>query len=316
MSSWKALILMTVAVVSGLAPLLVAQSPVILGESYRSPIHNGLALGQVITLYVQATVGPFTPINLKADLVGGRLPRSLGDVTVRFGVSRPEVDGAIFSVETLPLCPSGSSLETCTPVYAITVQVPYELGRLQPLRYGDYFSAWVGIKGVLSGRTLWGLRQASPRFLGECGAACLPALFHGDGTVVSERAPAKAGETLIVYAYGLGLTAPEVPTGERAPTAPLAVSIGATYNFLYLDYRPDSRSRQNPPPASQLEFYPHLKAVEPTFVGLSPGSIGLYQINFQLPPAPVKIPECLPTNVTIGLGDGISFCMETSKGLP
>jgi uncharacterized protein (TIGR03437 family) len=82
--------------------------------------------------------------------------------------------------------------------------------------------------------------------------------------------PAKAGETLIVWAIGLGATNPPVETGAAAP---YAVAV----------FTPEVRL---------LGF----RDVQPAFAGLSPGSAGLYQVI-------VKVPDEVPrgmTNISLG----------------
>jgi uncharacterized protein (TIGR03437 family) len=83
--------------------------------------------------------------------------------------------------------------------------------------------------------------------------------------------PAKPGDTLIIYAIGLGATSPPVASGAPAPAAE---------------------------PFARLTTTPHVSfgssisalAVEPAFAGLTPGFAGLYQLN-------VVIPEDVPKGV-------------------
>jgi len=72
--------------------------------------------------------------------------------------------------------------------------------------------------------------------------------------------PVKAGELLILWAIGLGPTNPAVPDGQPAPGSPPAVvTLVPTVSFDGV-------------PAS------------PSFAGLSPGSVGLYQVIVPVPP--------------------------------
>jgi uncharacterized protein (TIGR03437 family) len=93
---------------------------------------------------------------------------------------------------------------------------------------------------------------------------------------------ARPGDTLIIYAIGLGDTNPFVATGAAAPSNPLARVTGTpTVNF-----------------GGGIGG----AVVNPDFVGLSPTSAGLYQIN-------VQIPEQAPkgtVNVTLAFGDSTS----------
>ena len=95
--------------------------------------------------------------------------------------------------------------------------------------------------------------------------------------------PANIGDNLIIYAIGLGDTSPVVATGAPAPSFPgLAAVIGtATVNF-----------------GGGIGG----AVVRPDFVGLSPTSAGLYQIN-------VRIPVGTPkgnVNLTLAFGDSTS----------
>jgi uncharacterized protein (TIGR03437 family) len=82
---------------------------------------------------------------------------------------------------------------------------------------------------------------------------------HGDGTLVNALKPAKPGETIAFYLTGLGATTPSVATGAQdvglAPVVtPVTVSVDSS------------------------------PAISPGYAGLTPGGIGLYQVNFQVPP--------------------------------
>jgi uncharacterized protein (TIGR03437 family) len=82
---------------------------------------------------------------------------------------------------------------------------------------------------------------------------------HADFSLVTEDAPAKPGEFLVAYLAGMGLTDNPVGTGAEAPSSPLA-AVNASASVAV-----DG------------------KAAPVQFAGLTPGFIGLYQINFQVP---------------------------------
>lgn len=83
---------------------------------------------------------------------------------------------------------------------------------------------------------------------------------HGVGSAyVTEANPAAQGEVVVIYLSGMGTTNPAVKSGEPAPSSPPAeVTVEPT---VTLDGQ----------------------AAPVQFAGLTPGFVGLYQVNFQVP---------------------------------
>ena len=109
-------------------------------------------------------------------------------------------------------------------------------------------------------------------------------IVNPDGSVPSSTHPAKVGDTLVIYSIGLGPTSPAAVTGASAPgVEPLARLVVA--------------------PA--VEFGTGLFGsipVTPAYAGLSPGSVGLYQVN-------ATIPQGIPSgtvNVSLVFPDSVS----------
>lgn len=78
--------------------------------------------------------------------------------------------------------------------------------------------------------------------------------------------PVKVGDTIVIYTIGLGPTSPSVASGTASPSSPLAKVPGTT-QVCFGVVTPFS-----PPPCAT-----------PSFVGLTPGFVGLYQINVTIP---------------------------------
>ena len=87
--------------------------------------------------------------------------------------------------------------------------------------------------------------------------------------------PVKAGDTVVIYMIGLGPTSPPVNSGEASPTNPLAtVPGGAKVCF------------------GGGGFGGTPLCTDAQFAGLTPGFVGLYQVN-------VAIPVGAPTGLTV-----------------
>ena len=97
---------------------------------------------------------------------------------------------------------------------------------------------------------------------------------HGsDYSLVTPENPAIAGEALVGYLTGMPDTKPLVKTGEPAPFDPLAIV--PQYNEVW----GSDVFRIEVAGAKATPFY----------VGLAPGLLGVYQINFVMPSAPAGL---------------------------
>jgi uncharacterized protein (TIGR03437 family) len=114
--------------------------------------------------------------------------------------------------------------------------------------------------------------------------ADLGAFQHAsDYSLVTEQNPALPGEVLVGYLTGLPGTQPTVPTGEAAPFSPLAVvpqpnTITSVDQFAILlngTVIANGCSVANVP----------CQASNVLFLGLAPGIVGVYQVNFVVPPS-------------------------------
>jgi uncharacterized protein (TIGR03437 family) len=139
----------------------------------------------------------------------------------------------------------------------------------------------------------------------------LGAFQHGgDYSLVTSEKPAKAGETIIGYATGLNPASPPVATGQPSPVTPLSYvpqlagpgQSGDTTGLII------NNSVVLP---NRFPYYYSPDADLP-FMGLTPGSVGLYQINFVLPQGlpsgnlPIRIRRwyCSPTTYDCGAPRG------------
>jgi len=136
------------------------------------------------------------------------------------------------------------------------------------------------------------------------GLPCSPMVTHANGSLVTAGSPAQYGEVVVAYAVGLGLTTPAVPTGQAAATAT------PTYETFVLDFnfRPNALAAQ-PIVASAIPDMTPILPI-PLYSGLTPGFVGLYQINFTVPPSPEGTQACagkVQSNLTVSVGGQYSF---------
>jgi uncharacterized protein (TIGR03437 family) len=136
-----------------------------------------------------------------------------------------------------------------------------------------------------------------------CPGSCVT---HANGSLVTIGSPAVPGEVVVIYAYGLGKTNPAVPTGQLTPTPAPVVAVAP---YVQFDFTPNAGQRQ---PSNLMTALPPAVSF-PEFAGLTPGTVGLYQINVKLPDTFPTVPACagsplglwtIYSNLTIQISDG------------
>ena len=311
-------------------PALVAAQNVITSAGYSSPAPVSAAPGQVITLFVDGAGKSLTvPVRATAGSAG-----TLAGISVTLRQFNSEQVVPIIEVRPLSTCPSGSlpnSKPPCATLAAITVQIPYELIPLCPLclRPISFPPPWLYV--TESGQAgaaievnpladqihvltscdaiLSRFGDAPPQNL--TGLRCGPMVTHADGALVSAGLPAQSGEHLTVWAVGLGYTDPAAITGQIVPQArTVTARLETDYSFRA------NALPVKPQPAAHILVFPDPFAV---YAALSQGFVGLYQINFTVPPVPPSTPPCaqsgtfgqganaVQSNLTVSFGGGFSF---------
>jgi uncharacterized protein (TIGR03437 family) len=133
----------------------------------------------------------------------------------------------------------------------INAQIPFEL---QP---GQQYQVIVSANGALTTPDSIQLSAATPGLAAFSDGTLIAQ--HSDGSLVSATSPAQAGEYLVAYLAGMGGTTVPVASGAGSPGSPLA------------------QPAETPVLTIDGNAYPIL------FAGLTPGLVGLYQMNFQAP---------------------------------
>jgi uncharacterized protein (TIGR03437 family) len=79
--------------------------------------------------------------------------------------------------------------------------------------------------------------------------------------------PVKVGDTIVIYALGLGPTSPPVTSGTASPGPPSLATVPGTTQVCF---------------GIETPFF-QAPCAKPLFVGLTPGYVGLYQVNVTIP---------------------------------
>jgi uncharacterized protein (TIGR03437 family) len=305
--------------------------PTLVGTGYVPALPSGISPGQIVRLQVAGLKsilprqdGSHGPRFQRAASVP--LPTTLAGISVtvrqfvrRFTSSTPVPlelrKAALVSVQQLDLCRADATTPDCITTL-ITAQMPVEL---QFNNVGNpFYSTEIVISeaGTDSRPFEVGVGDDQIHVVTDCDqgtwhqSSCRSIVAHPDGSLVSARSPAVAGETVVIYAWGLGRTTPTVKTGEIAPTpAPYSELFGSLGAKVRFDFSPNA----SPARTNEGEW---VKAF------LTPGQVGLYQINVQLPATFPPLRPCeeplLKSNLTINLSgvwstDGASICVQPEQ---
>ena len=321
-----------------LAPLL-GQTPIVMSAGYGPPAMIQVTPGQIVTLYISGTktILPSQSPSIKAATVP--LPTKLAGFTVTVRQGNNSYTAPLISVTQTSSCTDDNSSTQCI-ITALTVQIPFEIPILDyplPLT-GDLT---VNDNGSESAHFPIALTLDEIHILTVCDqlgtspltpSPCNGIVAHSDGTIVTGGSPATPGETVVIYAYGLGPTRPAVTTGTVTPT-PAPTLLGAANVTVQFDFRPNAGPAMphlsltgviSPTPITGSVASP-----TPLFVGLTPGQVGLYQVNVKLPDTIPPVPACtgvysclgsllkclVQSNLTIDIGgwssfDGAAICVQ------
>lgn len=304
-----------------------SSGPVLVGAGFSNPFPIAVAPGQLLTLFVQPPSG-YNP--------SGPPPT----VSATFvSPSSNELMPVLQINQTNGPCIVPSNATTCPNPLAVTVQIPLD-APLGPVVGSNIVVAPSFMNATVNGvATSFVVVQASqnhvhilnscdvieggsPSFPTSGGLPCPPMIVHADGKQVTAILPAQAGEELIAYATGLGQTTPALTTGQPAPqSAPAIAQFSLDFN-----YRPNALATQ--PGAIGTPV------LQPLFAGATQGFVGLYQINFIVPPPPAGLQPCVDfgvspntstgantvqSNLTVSVGTNVSFdgagiCVQPPTG--
>jgi uncharacterized protein (TIGR03437 family) len=284
------------------AGLVFAQgSAAVVGGGYNAIAPMSVAPGQVITIFVTG-VG-----NVTQKTTAGKPPltNALAGITAVLVQGTTTIPSPILAVFSLNDCQFTLPGVKCASVTAVTVQIPFELhanipGSLSPVAFLDYLqvSDSAGNTAVVSlNAQLDAIHVLRPQDtvmaldMAQATSSTGGIVAHANGTLVDPLHPAQVGEELVMYAVGLGATNPPTGTGAASPLPAVAAAGTFVVNF---DYRPNA-----PPTPGTVLMNEWFDTAPPPFAGLTPGFVGLYQVNFIVPPMPTGTLPCVRS---VGLG--------------
>ena len=244
----------------------VAAADVDMGPEVGPQEFEATAGGLTIPFFNGARLKPAINGITNAAGFGARRPVAPGSLISIFGTNLAEFLGSASSLP-LPIALKHTSVSFDFPEEGISVpsplifangnqlnvQVPWELAGLN--------FAFVKVRIEDSASFVFALSlvdHAPGIFEFDLGGTRYGVVTHADGTVVTAQNPARAGETVVIYGTGFGPVDAPQQNGVAAP------------NRL-------TRTRRLP----EVTIARSQGSV--SFSGLTPGFVGLYQINAELP---------------------------------
>jgi uncharacterized protein (TIGR03437 family) len=248
-----------------------------------APLYNRNAV-------VNLTTSGFTvlPWNFDAAVAPPRLERVV-NAADRTGSVAPGSLVSIMGAELSPInqatqqMPLPTALgESCLTVNGVPVPVifvsPSQINGQLPFQVDGNVTMILRTPGGVSDNFNLTILPTAPGVFRNATAGTqqdLPAVYRArNGLLVTASNPVHRGDTISIYLTGLGRTSPAVEAGVPAPDPPVSVVVAPVVTLAGVDL-----------------------PVE--FAGLSPGSIGVYQINVRVPP---NVPPGLDQALTISQG--------------
>ena len=306
-----------------------ASAGTVVGVAYTVPnTAFQVAPGQVVSLMVYGLEYRLTQ---PVQAPGTPLPKSLAGFSVDFQQFQTTIPVPILGVQQTA-CFS-ASIGPCSALTNIVIQVPYEslpdclvCGILEGARFflvSDMGQVKATVAVDVPGDNIHIIdprdSTSQPFQSGTQPQLSEKVILHGDGTSVDSTHPATPGEELVTYVFGLGLTDPSVKTGQSSPASAVRfdpnLALTQSGIGLFFDFRPNA-------PPSRPSRYVAPVLVAANYIGLVPGLVGLYQVNFTVPPVPAAAPPCNAdnqySNLTVNLVgawsfDGGGICVKTHQ---
>jgi uncharacterized protein (TIGR03437 family) len=210
-----------------------------------------------VTANAAPLLTPHGTVHAFAPLVGA--PLAPGDIAAIYGSNLAIITG-VPNVVPLPTEVNGTQVligGIKAPIYftsdgQVNAQIPYEL---EP---NKQYQVIVAANGALSTPDSIQVSAVVPGLAANADGTVIAQ--HADGSLINATSPAKGGEIAVAYLSGLGTTSGgDVSSGGASPGGDLAIpTVTPTLTVGGV--------------SAKIEF-----------VGLTPGLVGLYQMNFDVP---------------------------------
>jgi acid phosphatase type 7 len=244
------------------------------GQGHGAPMRDFVARAMAVYHYLRVEADE-SRITIRAVDKDGRVLDTAFLANPSLGSETSVVNGASFapaiaSGAMVSIFGKGLSVDTRT---ASTVPLPEALGGTSvtvngepaPVYYvsPDQINAQLRMDqqgpAVLRVTTASGTAEVTVN-IAEAAPGIFPGgVVHASGRAITAEDPARAGETVIIYASGLGEVTSRIASGFLSPALPLA------YCAIPVTVQIGGAS------------------VSPDFAGLAPSFVGLYQVNVKLP---------------------------------
>src|SRR5229473_1010303 len=200
-------------------------SNVVFGAGYFPPMPVLGAPGSVVKLFVQGIgsklAGPVAATRFPLPTVLAGI-----SVTLNQAIGPQPIPLPMLAVRPISTCLN--QMPSCGSYVEVTVQIPFELYTDGGTRPPALAYLTVSENGVSGGAIELSAQTSRAHVL---------VISRADGSLINFDHPVKSGEELVMYALGLGLTTPAVPTGQATPESAPKTSTSFQLNF---DYRPNA----------------------------------------------------------------------------
>ena len=219
-------------------------------KDYSTQLVGSVTSNEAPSVFANGTVHAFSP------LVGA--PLAPGNIISVYGSNLAVLTGVPAALP-LPTTVNGTQVligGIKAPIYftspgQVNAQIPYELTPNQE------YQVVISANGALTTPDPIQLTTAVPGFAAYADGTAIAQ--HADGRLVTAKSPVIPGEIAIAYLAGLGATGTDVTSGGASPGDVLAT------------------------PTAIPTLTVGGANAKISFVGLTPGLVGLYQINFEVP---------------------------------